>query len=74
MMPPSPAVMITYFPWPTAQRVRSRGVSLFTNANGSRPVISTCRSTATSHTVTCLTRCPYSASRSPKQMGKSMWL
>ncbi len=58
MMPPSSAVMTTYLPWPTAQRERSRGVSMLVNANASGPVISTWRSTDTSHSVTCIEQVP----------------
>ena len=73
-IPPSGVVMSTYLPWPTAHFDRSRGVSSWAKRNPSRPVTSSCRSTATSHSVTWFSRCQYSASKSSKLMGKSMWL
>ena len=73
-MPPSGAVIRTYLPWPTAQVDRSLGVSMLVNRNASGPVISTWRSTATSHSVTWFSRCQYSASRSSYRMGNSVWL
>ncbi len=63
-MPPSSAVMITYLPWPTAHLVRSRQVSEFVKAEASGPVISTIRSTETSHTVTSLSSAQYSSTGS----------
>ena len=63
-MPPSAAVMSTYLPWPTAHLDRSLGVSRFVNSKASGPVISTCRSTLTSHTVTPVSSFSYSAWRS----------
>ena len=60
-IPPSSAVMRTYLPWPTAHVVRSRQVSMFVKADASGPVISTMRSTDTSHTVTSLSSAQYSS-------------
>ena len=60
-IPPSSAVISTYLPWPTAHLVRSRQVSMLVNADASGPVISTIRSTDTSHTVTSLSSAQYSS-------------
>ena len=60
-MPPSSAVTSMYLPWPTAHLVRSRQVRLLVNAVASGPVISTMRSTLTSHTVTPLSSAQYSS-------------
>ena len=62
--PPSAAPIRTYLPCPTAHFDRSRGVSRLVNSNASGPVISTCRSTLTSHTVTPVSSFSYSAWRS----------
>jgi hypothetical protein len=59
-MPPSGAQISTYLHWPTWVVDRSRGVSSWVNRAASGPVISTCRSTATSHSVTWFNRCQYS--------------
>ena len=64
MMPPSAAVMSTYLHWPTAHRVRSLRGSLLMNSEASAPLISTTRSTATSHSVTSLIRLQYSVTGS----------
>jgi hypothetical protein len=53
-----------YLPCPTAHLVRSRHVSEFVNAVASGPVISTIRSTETSHTVTPLSNAQYSSTGS----------
>ncbi len=60
-IPPSSAVISTYLPWPTAHFVRSRQVRVLTNADASGPVISTIRSTETSHNVTSLSSAQYSS-------------
>ena len=60
-MPPSSAVMSMYLPCPTAHLVRSRQVSMLVKADASGPVISTIRSTETSHTVTSLSSAQYSS-------------
>ena len=73
-MPPSSAVMRTYLPCPTAHLERSRGVSRLVNSKASGPVISTCRSTLTSHTVTPVSSFSYSARRSSYRVGRNMWL
>jgi hypothetical protein len=65
MIPPSALSSGAYLPCPTAQRVRSRQVSMFVNASASGPQISTTRSTPTSHSVTCSSRCQYSSTGSP---------
>jgi hypothetical protein len=56
--------MRTYLPCPTAHFVRSRQVRLFVNVAASGPVISTIRSTETSHTVTSLSSAQYSSTGS----------
>ena len=63
-MPPSSAVISTYLPWPTAHFVRSRQVSMLVNADASGPVISTMRSTETSHSVTPFSSAQYSSTGS----------
>ena len=63
-MPPSSAVIRTYLPCPTAHFVRSRQVRLLVNADASVPVISTIRSTLTSHTVTPFSSAQYSSTGS----------
>jgi hypothetical protein len=63
-MPPSGAMIGAYLPCPGAHRVRSRQVSAFASANPSGPLISTTRSTPTSHSVTSFTSAQYSATRS----------
>ena len=68
-MPPSGAVISTYLPCFTAHVVRSRHVSRFVNALASGPVISTMRSTLTSHSVTSLTSAQYSSTGSPYVFG-----
>ena len=66
MIPPSSSVMNAYLHCPTAQRLRSRGVSMFVNSNASGPVISTWRSAPpTSHSVTPSSSCQYSLNGSP---------
>ena len=74
MIPPVSEVMITYLAWPTAHWSRSRGVRRLVKAAASGPVISTWRSTHTSHSVTSWIRAQYSFSRSSKRMGKNVWL
>jgi hypothetical protein len=64
-MPPFSAVTSMYLPCPTAHLVRSRHVSEFASAEASGPVISTIRSTETSHTVTPLGNAQYSSTGSP---------
>src|SRR2546428_10612378 len=56
--------MPTSFPWPPSHFVKSRGVMSPANFAPSFPLISTCRSTLTSHKVTWLTRCQYSSNGS----------
>ena len=73
-IPPSGAVISTYLPWPTAHALRSRQVSSCAKRKPSGPVTSTFRSTATSQSVTWFSRCQYSASKSSKLIGKSVWL
>ena len=73
-IPPSGAVIRTYLPWPTAHALRSRQVSSCAKRKPSGPVTSTLRSTATSQSVTWFSRCQYSASKSSKLIGKSVWL
>ncbi len=73
-MPPSALVMSTYLHCPTAIFDRSRGVSICTNRAASGPVISTWRSTATSHRIAALTRFQKFSSGSPKSRGMYMWL
>ena len=74
MIPPVSVVMTTYLAWPTAHLSRSRGVIRFVKAAASGPVISTWRSTHTSHNVTSWMRAQYSFSRSSKRTGKKVWL
>ena len=73
-MPPRRAVMSTYLHCPTAQVLRSRHVRRLVNSNASGPVISTHRSTLTSHIVTSLTSAQYSAIGSSYSVGSNMWL
>ena len=73
-IPPSGAVISTYLPWPTSHSLRSRQVSSWAKRKPSGPVTSTLRSTATSQSVTWFSRCQYSASKSSKLIGKSVWL
>ncbi len=54
-MPPASSVSSTYFACPTAHFERSRQVRYWVKRAASGPAISTCRSTATSQTVTSLT-------------------
>ncbi len=72
MMPPFSSVMTTYLPWPTLHFDRSRGVRSSANLVPSRPLISTCRSTLTSHSVTWLIRCQYSSNGSVYRPGRYM--
>jgi hypothetical protein len=64
-IPPSGAVMNTYFAWFTAHLWRSRGTIVFVRSNASGPLIWICFSTPTSHRVTSFTRCQYSFTGSP---------
>ncbi len=59
-MPPSGAQISTYLHCSGCVADRSLGVRSWVNRPASGPVISTCRSTATSHSVTPLTRYQYS--------------
>ena len=63
-MPPSGAMIGAYFPCPAAHFVRSRQVSALASSKPSGPLISTTRSTPTSHSVTSFTSAQYSAVRS----------
>ena len=73
-IPPSGAMIGAYLHCITSQRDRSRHVSSCVKRAASGPVISTWRSTATSHSPTCSTRCQYSRSSSSYSVGISMWL
>ena len=63
-----------YLHWPTAILLRSRGVRYCTKFAASGPVISTWRSTATSHRIASLTRFQKFWTGSPKSRGIYMWL
>ncbi len=73
-MPPSGAMIGAYLHCMTSHPDRSRQVSSCVKRAASGPVISTCRSTATSQSVTCSSRCQYSSSSSSYSVGISMWL
>ncbi len=64
-MPPSGAVTNTYLHCPTSHLVRSLGTSMLVKSNASGPVISSCRSTPTSHRVTPSNSAQYSPTGSP---------
>ena len=63
-MPPSAAVSSTYLHCQTSHVVRSRHVIRFVSSNASGPVISTHRSTLTSHIVTSFRSARYSVTGS----------
>ena len=73
-IPPSLLVISTYLHCPTANLDKSLGVSNWINLKASGPVISTCRSTATSHRIELFTRFQKFSSGFPKSRGIYMWL
>ena len=74
MMPPSWSVISTYLHCPTSQVDKSRQQRYWVNRAASGPVISTWRSTPTSHRIASLTRFQKFCSRSPKSRAIYMWL
>ena len=67
--PPLALVIKMYLHCPIAICERSRGVSIWMNFAASGPVISTCRSTATSHRIASFTKFQKFYSGSPKSRG-----
>src|SRR5699024_12408472 len=64
-MPPCSPVRKTYLHCPTRHFDRSRRMSILVKSKASGPVISTCRSTPTSHSVTPFSSAQYSPIGSP---------